>query len=319
MNLTHISQENGNGNLPDDTGKNKLMALFEEYAQEMRYLRNFSERTLKSYREIFNRWLSIVGAFPDEKNLSSFIIGLRRHGYCITTCNISIRGFNSFLTWLKENDHIPRTFTNGKPFRLSTLPGEKRQLKVFSDSEIDRIISFKPRCRNDQRIYAVVSVLIDTGIRIHECLTIEVANVDFENLVFSVFGKGRKERLVPMSFELRNVLHRYTAKHRFTRFESPWLFCTASGSHLSYQNAKRDFLNLLKRVGVSKASIDHCFHSFRRKFARSYVANGGDISYLQHAMGHTTIGMTKQYIGDVEISELKTMHQRVSQLHRRKK
>jgi integrase/recombinase XerD len=220
---------------------------------------------------------------------------------------------------LKEGGHCPQTFTNGKPFRLTKLPEEKRQLKVFSDQEIARILAFKPKCRNDQRIYAVVCTLIDTGIRINECLTTKLAELDFDNLVFKVMGKGGKDRQVPMSFELRGVLYRYVSKHRYCRFQSPWLFCTGSGTPLMYRNAMRDFNKLLKMVGVDKASIDHCFHSFRRKFARSYIANGGDISYLQHAMGHSTISMTKLYIGDVDIMELKKAHQGTSLLNKLKR
>ena len=80
----------------------------------------------------------------------------------------------------------------------------------------------------------------------------------------------------------------------------------------------RDFENMLAKVKVSKDNIDHCFHSFRRKFARSYIKNGGNIAYLQQAMGHTTLAMTKHYIGDISIEDLQMMHQKTSLLGRLK-
>jgi integrase/recombinase XerD len=256
---------------------------------------------------------------PTEKNLSRFVLGMREAGLSITTCNIYIRSINSFLTWLKENGHCPQTFKNGKPFKLAKLPEEKKQLRVFDDGDIHKILSFKPSGKNEQRIYALICTLIDTGIRINEALNLEIGRVDFDNLTITVTkGKGKKERIVPMSLDLRKVLHRFVSNWRQCKFDSPFLFCTSNGTTLSHRNATRDFENMLAKVGVSKDSIDHCFHSFRRKFARSYIKNGGNIAYLQHAMGHTTLAMTKHYIGDIPIEDLQMMHAKTSLLGRLK-
>ena len=293
--------------------------LFDQFKKELKYLRNLSERTIKSYQEAFDRWQKHVGEIPTEKNLSRFVIGMREAGLRITSCNIYIRSINSFITWLKENDHCPQTFSNGKPFKLAKLPEEKKQLRVFDDAEIHKILSHKPSGRNDHRIYALVCTLIDTGIRINEALNLEIARVDFDNLIITVTkGKGKKERIVPMSLDLRKILHRYVTNHRISKLDSPLLFCTINGTPLSHRNAMRDFENMLAKVGVSKDSIDHCFHSFRRKFARNYVKAGGNVKYLQHAMGHSTLAMTMHYVGDLTIEDLMMMHQKTSLLGRLK-
>ena len=204
-----------------------VKTLFDQFTKELRYLRNLSERTIFSYGDAFERWLKFVGAMPIERNLSQFILGMREAGLSITTCNIYIRSINSFLTWLKDNGHCPQTFKNGKPFKLAKLPEEKKQLRVFDDSDIHKILSFKPALMNEWRIYALVCTLIDTGIRINEALNLEIARVDFDNLMITVTkGKGKKERIVPMSLDLRKILHRYVANHRNSKFDSPFLFCT---------------------------------------------------------------------------------------------
>jgi integrase/recombinase XerD len=296
--------------------KEKIKGLFEQYVKEMRYLKNFSPHTIKGCWRVFNRWLRIIGQIPNEENLSKFVIDMREAGLNTTTCNISIITFNSFLTWMKDKGICPKEFSNGKPFKIKKLPEEKRQFKTFDDSDIHKILTFKPKGRNDHRIHALVCTLIDTGIRINECLTLEKDRVDFDSLVITVKGKGRKERSVPMSLELRKILHRYLTNHRDCKFESPYFFCTSNGTPLSHRNAKRDFETMLKKIKISKDAIDGCFHSFRRGFARSYVKNGGNIKYLQHAMGHSTIGMTMHYVGEVEIEDLKLMHQKTSILGR---
>jgi len=194
--LRNLAQINKENNTAQSQETDKLTSLWERYKKEMRYLRNFEERTLRGYQEVFNRWIKYVGQMPTEQNLSQFVIGMREAGLNTTTYNISIRSFNSFISWLKENGYCPQTFSNGKPFRLTKLPEEKKKLRVFDDEDLAKILSLKPSCKNDRRIYALLCVLIDTGIRINEALNIELARVDFDNLMITITkGKGKKEAL----------------------------------------------------------------------------------------------------------------------------
>src|SRR5215470_3532311 len=168
------------------SAKDQIKTLFDQFKKELKYLRNLSELTIKSYGEAFDRWQKHVGQIPTERNLSRFVIEMREAGLSITSCNICIRSINSFISWMKEQGHCPQTFSNGKPFKLAKLAEEKKQLRVFSDKEVGKILSFKPSGRNDQRIYALVCTLIDTGIRINEALNLEVSRVDFDNLIITV-------------------------------------------------------------------------------------------------------------------------------------
>jgi len=311
--------QNGQNQTVKTLFDHSLELLFQQFVKELKYLRTLSDLTITSYGEAFDRWQKHVDELPSEKNLSQFVIGMREANLSITSCNIYIRSINSFLTWLKDNGYCPHTFSSGKPFKLTKLAEGKKQLRVFDDADIHKILSFKAKGRNGHRIYALVCTLIDTGIRINECLNLEIARVDFDNLMITVTkGKGKKERVVPMSLDLRKVLHRYVTNHRKAKFDSPFLFCTSTGTTLSHRNAMRDFESMLGKVGVSKDSIDHCFHSFRRKFARNYIKQGGNIKYLQNAMGHSSLAMTSHYVSDIEIEDLQKMHMKISLLGRLK-
>jgi len=81
---------------------------------------------------------------------------------------------------------------------------------------------------------------------------------------------------------------------------------------------RRDLLVLLKKIGLSKDSIDGCFHSFRRGFSRHYIRNNGSIKHLQQAMGHATLEMTNKYVDEIDIEDLKLTHQKVGILARLK-
>jgi integrase/recombinase XerD len=287
-------------------------SLFALFLQEKRFITNCTERTLECYQEIFDRWQKFAGGVPTQESLTRFVVGMRRHGHAVTTVNISIRSFNVFLSWLHENGHL------AERLRMKQLKGEKKVMRVLDDNQLKALLAWKPnKSLHQQRIYAVLCTLVDTGARITECLTLKVEDVDFNNLLLRLYGKGRKERLVPMSIELRKVLYAYMQKHRPHAFGSPYLFCSKTGTVMTYRNAYRDLEEVLKKVGISKAGMDGFFHAFRRKYARSFLRHGGNLLYLQTAMGHSTVGVTKQYV-EVETDDLKAAHFKTSLLSRLK-
>jgi integrase/recombinase XerD len=112
------------------------------------------------------------------------------------------RSINSFLTWLFDAGHTD------KRLKVPLQKLEKRVLKTYSFDEVSKIISFKPKTREEKRILAVLFFLIDTGARINEALTLTRKNIDFENLLVTLKGKGAKERRIPISLECRKALFR---------------------------------------------------------------------------------------------------------------
>lgn len=262
------------------------------------------------YDQTFLKWDKYAGGMPDKAKLNQFIIGQRAAGNSPVTVNIALRSFNAFLNWAYKNGHLPE-------LKMKKLPVEKKVMRVFDDKHFQRLLSFRPSDSYEHRTMAIIETLADTGLRIQECLTIEISNMDFDNLLMKVMGKGKKERIVPMSLELRKTLYQFIHKHRHTKFTSPYLFCASSGQAVTYRNTYRAVAIIFKRMGLDKSNIDGFFHMFRRKFARSYVKNGGNVLYLQQAMGHSTLEMTKTYV-HVEDEELKEMHLKTSLLSRLK-
>jgi site-specific recombinase XerD len=104
------------------------------------------------------------------------------------------------------------------------------------------------------------------------------------------------------------VLFKYLKKH-----EPELVFCTKRGKPLIYRNMLRNFKELGERLGISGVRVS--FHTLRHTFAYNYVKHGGNVLYLQRALGHTDLSMTKRYV-NLQTEDLKVMHQRVSQLSR---
>ena len=83
---------------------------------------------------------------------------------------------------------------------------------MLTDEQIQVLLGVKPKRFDQFRLHALVCLVLDTGLRVQEALTLRRSDVEFENLIATVFGSGRKERRVPFSFELRMVLFRWDRK-----------------------------------------------------------------------------------------------------------
>src|ERR1044072_8612288 len=192
--------------------------LFEKFLKEKQFLCNISPKTIRSYRQAFTAFTKVVGEVgvePTERanlgcstgspaplavysplsnqTLKDFVIGMREAGLSPGACNVYIRSINSFLTWLHSEGYVT------EPLRLRQLPSEKKVIPVFSEKHVQALIGFKPKNQYEWRLYALVCLLIDTGARIDEGLGALVSNVDLDNLLVKVRGKGNKERLLPIS------------------------------------------------------------------------------------------------------------------------
>jgi site-specific recombinase XerD len=193
------------------TPPSEVEEFFEKFIRDKRYLKNISERTISSYREVFGRWGRFVGReMPNVELLEKFVVGTREAGFTITTCNISIRSFNSFLSWLHDNGDA------GEHFKIKQIPGGNKVMRTFRDEDLRRLLDWRAdsKSRNEIRLRVLIFLLVDTGVRIDEALKLRGDGVDLENLLVKVRGKGNKERIVPISIEMRKVLYRFLDKHR---------------------------------------------------------------------------------------------------------
>jgi site-specific recombinase XerD len=285
-----------------------LNDLFEIYIREKQILENRASRTIENYRLAFRRYQLALkdktDELPTEGALKVYVVAMRESKLAPTTCNISIRAFNAFLSWLQENHHIPSRL------RIKQLKEEKRSIKSYSDDEINRVLSYKPRDFYEWRLYAIICTLIDTGARIDEVLGLRRDRVDFDNLLLTIKGKGDKERIVPFSPELLKTLYRYGQKNTYSNV---WFFTTTRGSRLTYQNVAKEWRKLCGEIRIAYRS----FHKLRHNFGLNFIRQGGDISELRRLLGHSSITTTQLYI-NLQTEDLKKAHARTSILSRLK-
>jgi integrase/recombinase XerD len=286
-----------------------LSTLFEQFIRERRYLKNVTPKTEAWYRSAFDALTRTVQvATPAELNkaaLTSFIVGLRERGLSPVSCNTWAKALNAFFAWLHAEDHVRECL------RIQAQRTEKRVLQTLTEQQLRRLVTFKPKTTAQWRAYALACTLTDTGVRIDEALGLRRGDVDFDNLLLKVRGKGRKERLVPFSFEMRRLLFRWEQVTEPQRWQSDWVFPTRAGTRLGQWNALRAHYLLLKRLGIPKSG----FHRLRHTFATSYLQNGGDVVRLSRVLGHAQLTTTMRYLHLVT-TDLQKPHQQLSILNR---
>lgn len=277
-----------------------METLFETFLREKQFLNGVTAKTIESYRDAWTAFKTYGKTDISEQGVKNFMIEMIQKGLTPAGANCYAAAINSFLSWLFDNKH---TATRLK-VPLQRL--EKRVLRTYTPQEMKQILSFKPRYFGEKRVMTILHLMIDTGVRVEEALTLKRSNIDFDSLLITLYGKGKKERKIPISREARKILYNWSKEHRHEL-----IFCSRDGNKVLYDNCRKDFLRVLEKAGVEKS--EGCFHAFRRFFAKSYNRNGGNLFYLQKMLGHETLEMTRRYT-DVDEEALSEQHRHSSPL-----
>jgi site-specific recombinase XerD len=265
-----------------------------EFITERRYLKNVTPKTLAWYGDAFK---AFDGALDSEAAIKSRIVQLRTRGISPTSVNSWLRCINAFLNW------------NRAGFKIPKLKEAQKVIATLSPEQLARLIAFKPKGINQTRTHTAAMLILDGGYRISEILELPFENCDFDNLAVKVRGKGNKHRLVPLSAEMRKTLYRYAAKHSGP---GRLLFGTRNNTLVTVRNFERDLKAIGKKLGITGVRFSP--HTLRHTFAVAYLRNGGNLFYLSKILGHTSVTITQRYLQSLQITDLQTVHDRLSPL-----
>lgn len=205
------------------------------------------------------------------------------------TINKLIRGWRAFFNWLHSEG-----FIEGNPFKgIGTIKAEKRIIETFSNAQIKALFNAPNRSTfTGYRDYAIMMTLFDTGIRVAELAEIKLTDINWRDRMIKVYGKGRKERFVPISRTLEKTLRTYIeirgvldTDHLFVNIDNePFRVRGIQQAIKLYGEAAQ-----IKGVRCSP-------HTFRHTFAKTYIMNGGDAFSLQKILGHTSLEIVRMYV-----------------------
>lgn len=272
-----------------------MESRFEQFIRERQYLANVTPATLEWYRRCF-KWLP--NDSPSQADLKAAVVRMREKGLTAAGCNCVLRCLNAYLRWSKSPLRVPRL---REP---STVP------QTFTDAQVRLLVTYRPSTAYQRRLHLLVLFMLDTGCRISEALSVTMAGVDLDNLLVMLDGKGRKQRVIPISFELRRAIVKHHGQ------QDGLLFAATTGQPLMRRNVLRDVKALCRRLRFNPPG--RTIHAFRHTFAVNYLRRGGSVFHLQKVLGHSTLEMTRRY-ANLVTADLQAVHERVSMLSTNKK
>lgn len=275
-----------------------MKKVLDGYGAYLLLERSLSDNTLKSYSADVQKLLTY---FSDKKinykeaklqDFQSFLVFLNDLGIASTSQARIISGVKSFYNYLLSEDIIA-----DDPTQLLEMPKLSRYLPtVLSLQEIDMLKSVIDLSKADgQRNRAMIEVLYSCGLRVSELIDLKLSNIYAEEGFIQVFGKGSKQRLVPISETALKEISMYMLDRNSWDIkpgQGDFLFLNQRGSHLTRQTV----FNVIKKSAADagiKAVISP--HTLRHSFATHLLEGGADLRVIQELLGHESILTTEIY------------------------
>ena len=270
-----------------------MLPKLEQFIKERQYVNNVSPATVTWYEQSLC-WLSTES--PTTEDIRTLVMHLRERGLESVSVRSRLQAVKAYCRWAGLTVVIPK------------MKIEERVLPTFDAAHVKRLMQWRPRTTLQHRLQALVATLCDSAARIDELLNLRWPDVDFDNLLLTLHGKGRKDRKVPMSLELRKRLFLWQRK---SETKSGLVFETRGGTKQGRRNVLRDVKALCRELGFEPP--ERTLHSFRHTFALNYLRNGGSVFHLQKCLGHSSLEMTRRY-ANLATSDLQAVHERLSLL-----
>ena len=273
-------------------------ALLRSYGRYLKLERNFTRNTLDAYLRDVEKLLEYAEAEGLEvkeittQHLQHFAATLHEVGIAARSQARILSGVRSFFRFLRMDGRI-----ESDPTELLESPLVGQHLpEVLSTEEVDQLESAIDLTKwEGHRNRAIVEVLFSCGLRVSELTGLKLSNLYIEEEFLRVEGKGRKERLVPLSPKAIKELHLWFDDRRHMDIkpgEEDYVFLNRRGSHLTRTMILIIIKRLAEEAGIKKTISPH---TLRHSFATALLEGGADLRAIQAMLGHESIGTTEIY------------------------
>jgi integrase/recombinase XerC len=276
------------------------------FLDHMRVERSASSLTLISYRSDLTQFFSFVADKYDtpqeeisselfnHKSVREFLAHLQQEGLSRATMARKLAALRSFVRYLCRENVLP-----GNPIAAVATPKQDKKLPRFLYPVEMEMLLAAPDIKSNagKRNKAILETLYATGIRVSELVGIDLKDVDLDNAIVKVEGKGKKERIVPLGRKAREALTVYIneARDSFARKASEGsnaLFLNKYGKRLSARSIRNILNKYVEEIALSQKVNPHML---RHSFATHLLNNGADLRSVQELLGHVKLSTTQIY------------------------
>ncbi len=266
---------------------------YEKYLDSLQFERKLSKNTIASYQDNLNRFEDFI----QPKNIKD----LKRkdiEDYLKFNDNMAEKSRAHYLTVVKNfyNFLVGEDLIAHNPCETIKSPKISKKLPNYlTEEEIEKLLNIPLKTSFDYRNKAMLELLYATGIRVSELIDLKFSNINLEEDLIRVTGKGSKERLSPISTIAEKYLRIYIDQYRndlLKKKDSEYLFINNFGNKISRQGFFKNLKQIVKNQGIEK---DISPHTLRHSYATHLLSHGADLRIIQELLGHSDISTTEIY------------------------
>lgn len=225
-----------------------------------------------------------------EKDLIDYLKYLDNNKYETSSVARKIVSIKAFHSFMEEAYHVPNI-----SLKITSPKFYRKLPDILSIEEVDDLLDIKTETAFDYRNKAMLELMYSSGLRVSELVSLELKDIDLENRVVRCFGKGKKERIVPIGDYALDYIKKYIYEYRpllKKEYYTESLFLNNHGKEMTRQG----FFLIIKKIAKEKKIVKNITpHMLRHSFATHLLNNGADLRTIQEMLGHSNISTTQIY------------------------
>lgn len=250
------------------------------------------ETTINSYILDIYKYLEYIDKDYNKTNnedIYKYLKELEKEKYSIYSVVRKISSIKSFYNFLNEEEIYQINLDIERPKFYKKLP------KVLTIDEVDKLLDIELNTPFDYRNKAMLELMYATGLRVSELINLTPLNIDLDKKLVRCYGKGNKERIVPMGDTACKYLKIYLEEYRSALVKKTLcdnLFLNNHGNKITRQGFFKNLKIIANKQGITD---DITPHMLRHSFATHLLNNGADLRSIQLMLGHENISTTGIY------------------------
>ena len=272
--------------------------ILDDYQYELKMVKHKEENTtINSYAEDIYKYLE----YTESKHINSalnikyedilnYLKYLDNNNYKVSSIARKITSIKSFHKYLSETNNIEDVSLK------INIPKFYRKLpNILTIEEVDNLLDINLKSPFDYRNKAMLELMYSSGLRVSELINLKLSDIDLDNNYVRCFGKGNKERIVPIGEVAIEYLKIYINEYRDSMKKGYYtenIFLNNHGKNITRQG----FFLTIKQIAKEK-DIDKNItpHMLRHSFATHLLNNGADLRTIQEMLGHANLSTTQVY------------------------
>ncbi|MBN1272001.1 MAG: tyrosine recombinase XerC [Candidatus Aminicenantes bacterium] len=275
-----------------------MLEKLEEFLNFLRFEKNYSAHTISSYQRDLIQFFDFLKkhGIPfreiDNVIVRAFMAKLHENKEAKSTIARKLAALRSFFQYC-----IKRRWMDDNPAKIVATPRQEKKVPSFlSEEEIRNLLEFPSSLKpNEIRDKSVLELLYASGMRVGELVGLNMEDINLEERLVRVKGKGKKERLLPFGRiageSIRDYL-RVRIKLLKDRRDEPAVFLNYRGNRLSVRSVQRIVDKYIHLTAVKRKISPH---SLRHSFASHLLSRGADLRVIQELLGHESLATTQKY------------------------